>query len=170
MTLDDPDLTIRPDGSYLLVFDEVFATDPEDLWEAVTDPARLARWMADYRGSLAVGGTWEVAADDGGVWGTGEVVACDPPRRFETIWHAAEEEPTRLVVSLEPAEGGTRLVLRHDGVQSIYYGAGWQVYLESLAAHVTGTGPGYRDGAAWDARYGELQPAYSERFARLGES
>ncbi|WP_431801958.1 SRPBCC domain-containing protein [Microbacterium sp. bgisy203] len=160
--------TIEKSGDrYRLVYDEVYATDADDLWQAITDRARLARWMADYSGDLRLGGSWEVASDDdpGTSWGRGTVTACDAPRSFTTTWHATGEDETELVVRLEPAEGGTRLVLEHSGIQSIFYGAGWQTYLERLADDLAGRAVGGED--AWQARFTELSPAWSERFTAL---
>lgn len=153
------------DDRYRLVYDELYPTDIDDLWDAVTSRERLARWMAEYSGDLRLGGTWEVASDDDGVWGRGTISACDPPRSFTTTWHATGEEPTELVVRLEPADGGTRLVLEHTGIQSIFYGAGWQTYLERLALVLAGREPGGED--AWQARFAELKPEYQTRFDAL---
>ncbi len=36
--------------------EDVYATDIEDLWDACTDPDRLARWIADVSGVLEMGG------------------------------------------------------------------------------------------------------------------
>lgn len=164
MSLDNPTIQRTPDGFHL-VYEEVYATDIDDLWDAVTSRERLARWMADYTGELSLDGTWEVASDDDGPWGRGTVTACERPSGFTTTWHARGEEPTELVVRLEPVEGGTRLVLSHAGIRSIFYGAGWQTYLERLATHVAGADPGGED--AWQARYAQLQPDYETRFAQL---
>ena len=164
MTLDSPLIQQHGDG-YRLVFEEVYATDIDDLWSAVTERERLARWMADYSGDLRLGGHWEVADGDGeGVWGRGAVTACEAPHRFTTVWHAEGEEPTELTVRLEPAAGGTRLILEHTGIRSSTYGAGWQTYLEGLGAHVAGPGAEGLRGEAWAQRYRELAPAHAERF------
>lgn len=158
----------KHDDRYRLVYDEVYATDIDDLWDAVTTTARLARWMADYTGDLRLGGTWEVA-DSGSdeVWGRGTVTACDAPRSFTTTWHAVGEEPTELVVRLEPAGDGTRLVLDHAGLQSIFYGAGWQTHLEQLARLVEDPAGDVRGEDAWQARFTELKPVYQARFDAL---
>ncbi len=167
MNATDGVITKLADG-YLLEFDEVYPTDPADLWSAVTEPDRLRRWMTEYRGDLRLGGRWEALASDGSVWGVGEVTACDPPRSFTSIWQGAEEQPSTLVVELDPVDGGTRLRLRHEGIQSIYYGAGWQVYLEQLARHLADPPADGSDEAAWDARFGELSADWKARFESLG--
>jgi len=155
----------RTGDRYRLVYDEVYATDIDDLWQAITDRDRLARWMADYDGELRLGGTWQVASEDDVPWATGTVTACDPPRSFTTTWHATGEDPTELVVSLESVPGGTRLLLEHTGIQSIFYGAGWQTYLERLGDDLAGREVGGED--AWQARFAELKSTYDERFGAL---
>lgn len=155
-------------GGFLLEFDELYATHPDDLWQAVTTPQRLSRWMAPYRGDLRLGGRWQAIGSDGDVYCEGEVTACDPPHGFTTTWQVRGEQATELVVRLEPEGAGTRLRLHHEGVTTIGYGAGWHVYLETLHRHLAG-GPdaAVRDSDTWDARYADLAPAYAQRFAAL---
>jgi len=166
MTIAAPLIEKHGDG-YRLVYDAVYATDVDDLWAAVTERDRLARRMGDYSGDLRLGGQWQVADADGhGAWGHGTVTACDPRRTFTTLWQADGEEPTELVVRLEPVAGGTRLVLEHTGVRPISYGAGWQTYLEALDGHLARPA-GSRDEDAWQQRYRSLSPEYEARFAAL---
>jgi uncharacterized protein YndB with AHSA1/START domain len=162
----------RVGAGYDLEFERVLDTDVDDLWSAITEPDRLARWMNVYTGDLRLGGTWQALLDDGSVYCTGTVAECDPPRSFVTSWHAIEEQPTTLRISVEPAEDGARLLLRHEGVQSIYYGAGWQTYLEQLddylgAAQSSEVDPDRRRGVDWDDRFGELRGAWDELFGSL---
>ncbi|WP_125131212.1 SRPBCC domain-containing protein [Microbacterium sp. 10M-3C3] len=163
MSLDSPEI-VKDGDRYRMVYDEVYATDAADLWAAVTTRERLARWMADYTGELRLGGAWEVSSE-GEAWGRGRITACEPGRSFTTTWHATGEEPTILHVRLEPVEGGTRLVLEHDGVQSLFYGPGWQTYLERLVAVTADPDADLGGEDAWQRRFAELKPAYSARFA-----
>ena len=163
MSITAPVIEKHPDG-YRLVYEDVYATDVDDLWQAITTRERLARWMVDYTGDLHEGGTWAVATDgDEEPWATGTITSCEPPRSFTTTWHATGEDPTELTVTLEGVDGGTRMRLVHTGIRSIFYGAGWQTYLERLAADVAGD-PIPDD---WDARFAELSPRYEERFSDL---
>ena len=41
------------DGVGVVLMEDSYDTTPEDLWTAMTDPARLARWIADVKGELA---------------------------------------------------------------------------------------------------------------------
>lgn len=156
----------RAGDAWSIRFDEQYATDPADLWSALTTPERLARWMTEYRGDLRLGGTWE-ALSDGEVWGTGRITECDPPHGFTTTWIAEGEGPTTLRVRLEPVEGGTRLILEHEGVVSPDYGAGWAAYLGMLADHLRDP---QRDGlgeAGFQPRFQALKPEYAPRFEAL---
>ncbi|UJP08867.1 SRPBCC domain-containing protein [Microbacterium sp. KUDC0406] len=163
MSITSPVIEKHPSG-YRLVYEDVYATGIDDLWQAITTPERLSRWMVEYTGDLRLGGTWAVAANgDEPSWATGTITACDAPRSFTTTWHAIEEEPTEVVVTLEEVEGGTRMRLVHTGIRSIFYGAGWQTYLERLRAHLAGESFEQE----WDDRFAELSPEYEARFGAL---
>ncbi|QAY73367.1 hypothetical protein ET445_08425 [Agromyces protaetiae] len=163
--------TITPsaDGGlgFLLELDEVYATDPADLWHAITTPERLARFMATYRGDLRLGGRWQALTVDGELYCDGEVTACDAPRTFTTTWQVVGEQPTLLTVTLEPYGAGTRLSLRHEHVTRLDYGPGWHTYLESLAWHLADPGAA-KDRERFGRRFAELEPGYAARFAAVG--
>jgi uncharacterized protein YndB with AHSA1/START domain len=161
MTIHDGRISAASTG-FLLEFDELYDTDVDDLWEAVTSPERLARWMVPYRGEFRLGGRWEAIGSDGGVYCVGEVTECDPPRAFTTTWQVRDEAPSELVVRLDPEGGRTRLRLRHEGVTDVGYGAGWHTYLEALAAYLAD--PSGDHTATWQQRFTELSPAYESLF------
>ena len=48
-----------------LAFERLYATTPEDVWEAVTTGHRLSRWLAPCRGELRLGGRWEALGPEG---------------------------------------------------------------------------------------------------------
>lgn len=157
-----------------LEFERILATDVDDLWNAVTDRDRLARWMAPYTGDLRLGGEWSVLGNDGSVFSRGKVTECEPPHRFVTTWHAVEESPTMLTVTVDPVPDGARLRLFHEGVQSIDYGPGWQTYLEHLddllgAAPSSAIDPTRSVGTEWDDRFMALRPVWEKRFGALRE-
>lgn len=169
MTVTFGELTHTGD-TFTLDFERVFATDVEDAWNAVTDRERLARWMATYTGDLSLEGTWHALGDDGSEWCTGTVLECEPPHRFVTSWHAIEEQPTVLTVTVEAVAEGSLLRLHHESVQSRFYAPGWQTYLEQLddllgAAATSVTDPSRAAGIGWDERYAQLSSAWEQRFA-----
>ena len=44
------------DGKGIVRMQDRFDTDIDDLWSALTDPGRLARWMGEVEGDLRLGG------------------------------------------------------------------------------------------------------------------
>ena len=43
------------DGKGIVRIEDRFDTDIDDLWSALTDPGRLARWMGEVEGDLRLG-------------------------------------------------------------------------------------------------------------------
>jgi uncharacterized protein YndB with AHSA1/START domain len=151
------------DGTGIVRMEDRFDTDIDDLWSALTDPTRLARWYGDLEGDLRLGGEYHAHLFSSGWEGTCRVVACEPPNRL-------------LLSTKGPGEGeGTiEVTLAADGEQTIVvweergmpldliaaYGAGIQVHVEDLGAHLAGRG---RIDA--DTRWNELLPAYQDLAA-----
>ncbi|QCB93877.1 SRPBCC family protein [Cellulomonas shaoxiangyii] len=161
-------LTARSDGVEVR-FDRWYPTTPQDLWAAVTEPARVARWLGPLYGDLRVGGAYELrmgddvpGADD---TATGEVLVCEPPRALAVTWVFPNETVTRVDVELAVDGAGTLLRLRHTGLADDAargYGGGWHACLDQLDDHVAG-----RPVRAWDVVYAAAAPAYAD--ARPGE-
>lgn len=149
--------TLRLGAAASVTFRRSFPTDAADLWDVVTTPERLARWLGPVLGDLTPGGSYELrmGADepDSDQNATGVVRSCDPPRSFAVEWRFPGEEPSEVGVRVEagaPGEGAV-LVLVHtrlEDAQAIGYGAGWHTSLDRLADAVVGAEP--RD---WDARF-----------------
>ena len=58
--------------------ENVYDTDLADLWSAITEPDRLARWVATVEGDLRLGGMIEARFTS--TWeGPGRIDVCDPP-------------------------------------------------------------------------------------------
>lgn len=83
---DEPLGRIRWAGDRATVeFRRRYATDAADLWQAVTDPERLARWFAPVTGHTTPGGEFTLHFDDADAPQC-VVLACDPPRSFRWRW------------------------------------------------------------------------------------
>jgi uncharacterized protein YndB with AHSA1/START domain len=136
-----------------------YDTDIDDLWSAITDPARLARWVAEVEGDLRLDG--EFRAKFTSSWeGPGRVDVCEPPQRLLLTMSPGEDDETVIEATLEAEGDGTRLLVEERGLplgEVAAYGAGWQAHVEDLAAHVAGRSP-----ADWHTRWTELAPAYGE--------
>jgi uncharacterized protein YndB with AHSA1/START domain len=120
----------------------------EDVWEAVTDPARLARWFAPVTGDLRPGGTFAVEGN-----ADGEIRECSPPSTLVLTWGG----PVSVVtVRLSPAGAATVLELEHtvpvafagSGAGALFVGPGWDVALLGLGLHLRGEDVG--DPVAWE--------------------
>jgi uncharacterized protein YndB with AHSA1/START domain len=154
------------DGKGIVRMQDRFDTDIDDLWSALTDPRRLARWLGEVEGDLRLGGEFRARFFDG--WeGTGRVEACEPPRRLllQTMTPGQQREHV-IEVTLTADGDQTILVWEERGMpldQLAAYGAGIQVHVEDLAAHLAG-----RERCDGDARWNELLPAYQDLAANAG--
>ena len=153
------------DGKAVVRMEDDFDTDAKDLWSAVTDPQRLARWVAQVDGDLRLGGSFQATFTSG--WeGPGRVDVCEPPRRLVVTMSPGQDDQTVIEVELVPADDQTRLILEERGLplnEAAAHGAGWQAHVEDLAAHLAG-----RPTADWRTRWTELTPTYRDQQDRLG--
>ncbi|GAA2754010.1 SRPBCC family protein [Amnibacterium kyonggiense] len=132
---------VEQDGDRVLVrVDDVFATSVDDLWSAITEPARLARWVAEVSGDLREGGALRLRFTSG--WeGTGRVLVCDAPRRLVVANREDDGEETVVEARIEAVDGGARLTVEERGLPAdggAPYAAGWSVHLEDLALVLDG--------------------------------
>jgi len=154
------------DGKGVVRMQDRFDTDIDDLWSALTDPSRLARWLGEVEGDLRLGGEFRARFFDG--WeGTGRVEACEPPRRLLLLTMQPGQPDEQFIEVTLAADGDqTILVWEERGMPPnllAAYGAGVQVHVEDLAAYLAGRGRS--DG---EARWNELMPAYQDLAASAG--
>jgi uncharacterized protein YndB with AHSA1/START domain len=153
------------DGSGILRLEDRFDTDIGDMWSALTDPRRVARWIGKVDGDLRLGGEFRARFTSG--WeGTGRVEACEPPRRLVVLTRDADEPDEELLEATLTSDGDqTVLVIEARGLPIEHlaaYGAGWQVHVEDLAAHLAGS-----ERCDIRARWQELIPAYQDLAATV---
>jgi uncharacterized protein YndB with AHSA1/START domain len=154
------------DGKGIVRMEDRFDTDIDDLWSALTDPGRLTRWLGEFEGDLRLGGEFRARYFDG--WeGTGRVEACEPPRRLLVVTKHYRQQDELVVEATLTADGDqTILVWEERGMPLnllAEYGAGIQVHVEDLAAHIAG-----RERGDGEARWNELMPAYRDLAADVG--
>lgn len=163
------------DGVGVVRIEDRYDTTIDDLWSALTEPDRLARWYGQVEGDLRPGGEFRVylAADD--IESTGRVEACEPPRRL-LVTSRETDESYRKGQGVPPFDAAIEATLTADGDQTIlvievrgmpldkiaFYGAGWQIHAENLAAYLAG-----RERGDTEARWGELVPPYQNLAANL---
>jgi len=150
------------DGTGIVRLEDRFATDMDDLWSALTEPRRLARWIAEVDGDLRPGGEFHRVSADGE--STGRVDVCEPPRRLLVTMRDSDPRPgqpeqTEIEATLTADGDGTILVVEERGLPLPLlpaYGAGVQIHMENLADYIAG-----RERGDDEARWGELLPAYT---------
>jgi uncharacterized protein YndB with AHSA1/START domain len=155
------------DGKGVVRMEDRFDTNIDDLWSALTDPGRLARWLGEFEGDLRLGGNFRARFFASGWEGTGRVEACEPPRHLLVMTKDDGQADEHAVEATLTADGDrTILILEERGMPVnllAAYGAGIQVHIEDLAAHIAG-----RERCDAEARWVELQPAYEALASKLG--
>ena len=164
------------DGKGVVRMEDRFDTDIDDLWSALTDPPRLARWYGQVEGDLRPGGQFRLHVEDADTDSTGRVDACEPPRRLRVTTRETDESYLRGS-GVPPYDETIEAMLTADGDQTIlvievqgmpldavaFYGAGWQIHAENLAAYIAG-----RERGDTEARWDELVPPYRDLAANIG--
>ena len=161
-------------GVGVVRIEDRYDTDIEDLWAALTDPTRLARWYGHVEGELRPGGQFRTYIEGPDIEGTGQVDACEPPRRLQVTTRETDESyqrgqgvpphDTGIEVTLTPVGDQTDLTIQVRGMpldKIAFYGAGWQIHAENLAACLAGNQRGDEGGWA------ELVQSYEHLAARL---
>jgi uncharacterized protein YndB with AHSA1/START domain len=90
---------------------------PDSAWAALTEPERIADWFTDASPLGGVGDTYRLDFGEGSVV-EGVVRHLEAGRAFAHTWVWADVEPsqeTLVTWSVEPADGGSRITLTHDG-------------------------------------------------------
>jgi len=136
----------------------------DNVWSAITDPARLANWYGEVKGDLRVGGEYEARVLASGWEGTGRVESCQPPERLLITTRAADQPGEQAIEVTLTADGPKTVVVWEErGMPVTYlagYGTGIQIHVEDLAAYLAG-----RERCDAAARMGDLFPAYEELAA-----
>ena len=155
------------DGKGVVRIEDRFDTDIDDLWSALTEPRRLARWLGEVEGDLRLGGEFRARFFASWWEGTGRVEACEPPRHLLVLTEEPGQPDEHVIeVTLATDSDQTILVWEERGMPLDHlagYGAGIQIHVEDLAVHIAGHER--RDAGA---RWGELLPAYQDLAANVG--
>jgi uncharacterized protein YndB with AHSA1/START domain len=136
--------------------EDIYDTDIADLWSAITEPARLAGWIATVEGDLRLGGM--VKARFTSSWeGPGRIDVCDAPHRLLLTMEPGTDDEAQIEAVLSAEGERTRLVIEERGLplEVLYkHGAGWQAHIEDLGRYLAG------GESNWKARWTELSPVY----------
>jgi uncharacterized protein YndB with AHSA1/START domain len=163
------------DGAGVVRIEDRYDTDIDDLWSAITDPARLARWHGQIEGDLRPGGEFRLYLEADDIDSTGRIDACEPPRRL-VVTTRETDESYRKGQGVPPFDAVKEITLTPDGDQTVlvlevrgmpldkiaFFGAGWQIHAENLAAYLAG-----REPDDVEARWEELVPPYQDLAANI---
>ena len=155
------------EGKGVVRMEDRFDTDADDVWSALTDPSRLARWYGEVEGDLRLGGEYHARLFASGWEGTGRVEACEPPQRLQVLIRDSDEPDENVIVVTLASDGDRTVVVWEERGMPIdllsAYGAGVQLHIEDLADHLAGRERRDDIKARWD----ELHPAYQDLAANL---
>ena len=155
-----------PAGGWTLALTRHLRHAPAVVWSALTQPGRLARW-APFEADRDLGA--EGAATLTMIDGTERtplptsVLRAEAPRLLEYRWG-----PDLLRWELEPADGGTRLTLRHTVLDPDWLpkiAAGWHLCLDVAEGVLAGEPvEPIRGAAAMDHGWPRLHEAYAREL------
>jgi uncharacterized protein YndB with AHSA1/START domain len=155
------------DGTGIVRMEDRFATGIDDLWSALVDPGRLDRWLGEFSGDLRLGGRFDYRFHGSGAEGTGRIEVCEPPRHLLVATAPTDSGGEHAIEAWLHADGeSTVLVVEQRGLPIDLlagYGAGIQIHVEDLAAHLRG-----EPRCDAPARWNELAPAYRQLAAEVG--
>jgi uncharacterized protein YndB with AHSA1/START domain len=124
---------------------------PETVFQYLTDPDRIARWLGPVQKLDARPGG-EIKIGVATIYsGSGTIVEIDPPRRLVYTWgwdepgHPIPSGSTRVEVDVTPDGAGSVVQLRHLGLPLdaiADHTNGWQHFLDRLAIAGAGGDPG----------------------------
>lgn len=136
------------DGTYC-EWTRTFRAPIADVWAAVTEPERLARWLGTWTGDPATGAVKFQMLFEGEIPAElFHIEECAAPHRLRITtsmpYDAENPEHWRLRLDLSEDDGVTTLVFAQnvpDPVMAEGVGPGWDYYLDRLVAAETGTDP-----------------------------
>ncbi len=133
--------TMTRDGQEMrvLTVTRTYDASPEEVWEALTTPDRIPRWLGPTTGELTVGGRFQVEGNAGG-----EILECRRPDLLSVTWEYGGEI-SWVDVTLRGEDDQTALELEHRAVVPPEFweqfgpgatGIGWELALMGLGEHL----------------------------------
>lgn len=116
-----------------------YRAEPEDVWDALTNPERIPRWFMPISGDLRPGGRFSLEGN-----ASGEILECEPPRRLGITWEFGGQLSWVQVTLTDEHAGTTTLTLEHsappvpewDTFGPGAVGVGWDLALLGLGLHL----------------------------------
>lgn len=144
----------------------VFEHDQQKVWSMLTQPHRLAEWLAPGTIELKPGGAAKLNFSDSGTVIDSTVTAFEAPRLIEYSWSSPSQPSRPVRWETTPVASGTRLTLIVSVPQSEDIArtcAGWEAHLMMLLAAIEGVPIKFPF-----ERFKTTREAYKLRVAALG--
>ena len=131
---DDGDLVLR----------RTFSTGVDDVWAAVTESERLARWYGTWTGDPATGSVMVTMNSEADAVAPVryDITECVPPQLLSVVIGGDDDMGWALTVELTEYDGITTLTFVQRNVDRDALGnlrPGWEWYFDRLAASLDGT-------------------------------
>jgi uncharacterized protein YndB with AHSA1/START domain len=157
------------DGTAVVRIEARFGNHVDEVWSALTEPPQLDHWLGRVEGELRAGGGFRAYFHASGWEGSGQIEVCEPRRRF-VVRTREDDGPAEheIEVAVGRATDATVVVVEERGMPVellAAYGAGVQIHVEDLAAHLAGG-----DRCEAKTRWDELFPSYEAQAADLSPS
>lgn len=152
--------TKQEDG-YQVKFERTFPFDIDTVWEAITNPARLAIWFTDIEMDFKEGGAMTIYfRDKERTKSSGKIIRINRPHLFQYTW---EDE----LATWELFEEGNscRLVLTYSKLPDQYaksVPAGWHILLDQLSLVLHGRTEPYPFGGDETEEGNRMKKIYAE--------
>lgn len=149
------------DNERHLVLTRTFDATVEDVWQSLTDSAKLTAWIGHWVGDPTTGTVEFFMTAEGEDVGsqTVSIDECAAPRRFACHF-ASGDFPWHVWFTVEEIPTGVRLRFGHlmdDSSDLGEIGPGWEYYLDRLVAARAGTSV---DAIEWHHYFPTLASAY----------
>jgi uncharacterized protein YndB with AHSA1/START domain len=131
----------RAEGRITARFGTTLENHLDEVWAALTEPAKLVDWLAPGEIEPRLGGVVKLNFVDSGIVIDSTVSAWEPMRVLEYSWSAPGEPLRPIRFALEPVGSAVGLVLTLSVPENEDAGrsaAGWAAPLEMLAAALVG--------------------------------
>ncbi|WP_308639852.1 SRPBCC family protein [Paenibacillus silvisoli] len=125
--------------SFTLELDYQYTSTVEKVWAAITDPAKLAKWVMENNFKPEVGYRFQFRQKPTEWWDgivEGEVLLVEEPKKLSYTWGTGAEQHTVTWTIQDLGDGKVNLHLEQSGIsnQQAYNGAkyGWGAMLDQL--------------------------------------
>jgi uncharacterized protein YndB with AHSA1/START domain len=124
----------------VIVAERTYKGELEDVWDALTAPHRIPRWLAPISGDLRLGGRYQIEGNAGG-----DITTCEPPTLLQVTWEF-QGDVSWVEARLAAVDGGVHLTVEHSahpnpeweaqGFGPGAVGIGWDLSLFGLALYI----------------------------------